>query len=106
MHNEQPPSPFFPLPSLHLVLAPSLRLVLSLSFPLTFSLPLLVLTLHMLIWVQTKKTFLPEPLNKGQDWNRPSQWGDPEEECDAQGAADFEDMSIRDLNDDKIEVFP
>jgi hypothetical protein len=54
---------------------------------------------------ETKKTFLPEPLNKGKDWSRLSQGVDPEEECNAQDAADFEDMSIRDLNDDKIEVY-
>ena len=101
-----PPHPFSLFP---LSISSSLPLSVSSSLspsPSKFSLPLLVLTLHTLIWVQTKKTFLPEPLNKGQDWNRPSQWGDPEEECDAQDAADFEDMSIRDLNDDKIEVFP
>ena len=82
--------------------SPSLPLSLSSSRPL--SLFAGSYATHV-IWAQTKKTFIPEQLNKGQDWNRLSQGGDPEEECDAQDGADFEDMSIRDLNDDKIEVF-
>jgi hypothetical protein len=74
------------------------RLSLSLPVPLR-----LIIRLRMCTWVQMNTKEMSAPLSKPVDSNGGRKGF--EEGRRGEDATDLEDMSIRDLNDEKIEVF-